>query len=140
MGFKDKRLAPFNGFKPSGKIFYWPFQSGISFVDHLCFCVLYLIVSIPDLCTLYYFVFLMLFRLFFAALRPPAGKGLTSWLLLVMFIVLLLLSHVVSWVRSGTWLYRFLIFASFLTIFKNNIWYLFDVYEIYKSVNGIINA
>ena len=34
-----------------------------------------------------------------------------------MFIVFLLLSHVVSWVRFGTWLYRFLIFAVFL-IFK----------------------
>ena len=31
------------------------------------------------------------------ALWSPAGKGLTSWLLLVMFIVFLLLSHVVSW-------------------------------------------
>ena len=32
-------------------------------------------------------VFLMLLRLFIAALLSPAGKGLTSWLLLVMFIV-----------------------------------------------------
>ena len=32
----------------------------------------------------------------------PAGKGLTSWLLFVMFIVFLLLFHVVSWVRCGT--------------------------------------
>ena len=31
-----------------------------------------------------------------AALCPPAGKGLTSWLLLVVFIVFLLLIHVVS--------------------------------------------
>ena len=42
-------------------------------------------------------VFLMLSRLFIAALWSPAGKGLTSWLLSVMFIVFLLLSHVVSW-------------------------------------------
>ena len=41
-------------------------------------------------------------RLFIAALWSPAGKGLTSWLLLVMFIVFLLPSHVVSWVRCGT--------------------------------------
>ena len=40
--------------------------------------------------------------LFIAALWSPAGKGLTSWLLLAMFIVFLLLSHVVSWVRCGT--------------------------------------
>ena len=46
-------------------------------------------------------VFCMLSRLFIAALWSPAGKGLTSWLLLVMFIVVvfLLLSNVVSWVR-----------------------------------------
>ena len=35
----------------------------------------------------------MLSRLFIAALWSPAGKGLTSWLLLVTFIVFLLLSH-----------------------------------------------
>ena len=57
---------------------------GTTSVDHLCFG------------------FLMLSRLFIAALWSPAGKGLTSWLLLVMFIVFLLLSHVVSWVRCGT--------------------------------------
>ena len=31
------RLAPLNRFKPSSKIFYWPFQGGTSFVDLLCF-------------------------------------------------------------------------------------------------------
>ena len=41
----------------------------------------------------------MLSRLFIVALWSPAGKGLTSWLLLVTFIVFLLLSHVVSWVQ-----------------------------------------
>ena len=41
-------------------------------------------------------------RVLIAALWSPAGKGLTSWLLLVMFIVFLLLSHVLSWVRCGT--------------------------------------
>ena len=97
------RLAPLNRFKPSSKIFYWPFQGSTSFVDLLCFCsvlcllcflrvclyvlrghllgkgwplgsrlwcllwvchfpigilgqVWYLIVSIPDLCNLTYFV------------------------------------------------------------------------------------
>ena len=43
-------------------------------------------------------------------------KGLTSWLLFVMFIVTLLFSHLVSWDRCGTWLYRFLIIAVFLLI------------------------
>ena len=37
-------------------------------------------------------VFIMLSRLFIAAFWSPIGKGLTSWLLLVMFIVFLLLS------------------------------------------------
>ena len=37
-------------------------------------------------------VFLMLSRLFIADLWSPAGKGLTSWLMLVIFIVFLLLS------------------------------------------------
>ena len=47
-------------------------------------------------------VFLMLLRLFIVALWSPAGKGLIYWLLLVMFIVFLLLSHVGSWVSCGT--------------------------------------
>ena len=43
------RLAPLNRFKPSSKIFYWPFQGGISFVDLLFFvlsCVCYVFVRI----------------------------------------------------------------------------------------------
>ena len=47
-------------------------------------------------------VFPMLSRLFIAALWSPAVKELTFWLLLVMFIIFLLLSDVVSWVRFGT--------------------------------------
>ena len=53
------------------------------------------------LCNLF-LVIAMLLRLFIAAMWSPAGKGLTSWHLFVMFIVVLLLSHVVSWVRCGT--------------------------------------
>ena len=103
------RLAPLNRFKPSSKIFYWPFQGGTSFVDLLCFCsvlcllcfvhvclyvlcghllgkgwplgsrlwcllwvchfpigilgqVWYLIVSIPDLCTITYFFCIWVFE------------------------------------------------------------------------------
>ena len=56
-------------------------------MDHLCYLCL---------------VIVMLLRLFIAALWSPAGKGLTSWLLFVMFIVVVLLSHVVSWVSRGT--------------------------------------
>ena len=61
----------------------------ISFVDHLCY--LCLVVSMHS-------------RLFIAALWSPAGKGLTSWFLFVMFNCecVLSLSHVVSWVRCGS--------------------------------------
>ena len=54
-------------------------------MDHLCYLCL---------------VFGMLSRLFIAALWSPEGKGLTSWLFFVMFIVILLL--LVSWDRCGT--------------------------------------
>ena len=46
--------------------FYWPFQGLTSFVDHFRYLCL---------------VFVMLSRLFIAALWSPAGKGLTFWLL-----------------------------------------------------------
>ena len=45
-------------------------------MDHLCYLCL---------------VFVMLSRLFIAALWSPEGKWLTSWLLFVMFSVILLL-------------------------------------------------
>ena len=38
-------------------------------------------------------VFVMLSHMFIAASWSPERKGLTSWLLFVMFIVILLLSH-----------------------------------------------
>ena len=56
-------------------------------MDHLC-----------HLCL----VFVMLSCLFIAALWSPAGKGLTSWLLFVMFNCVFSLYHVASWVRCGT--------------------------------------
>ena len=52
------------------KYFYWQFQGGTSFVDHLCY-----------LCLL----FVMLLRLFIGALWSPAGEEMTSWLSFVMF-------------------------------------------------------
>ena len=73
-----------------------------SFVDHLCYLCL---------------VFVTLSRLFFAALWSPAGKGLAYWLSFVMFNCFLSLSNVMSWVKCGTLLYRFLIFATFLTLY-----------------------
>ena len=95
------RLAPLNRFKPSSKIFYWPFQGGTSFVDLLCFCS---VLCLLCLCA----------RLFICALWSPAGKGLTSLLSFVVSTVSLSLSHCQVWYLS--WLYGFLIFAPLLTL------------------------
>ena len=56
-------------------------------MDHLCYLCL---------------MFVMLLRLFIAALWSPEGKGLIPWLLSVMLIVILLLFCLVSWERCGT--------------------------------------
>ena len=96
------RLALLNRFKPSSRIFYWPFQGGTSFVDLLCFCS---VLCLLCLCA----------RLFICALWSPAGKGLTSWLSFVVSNCEFVTFPLVSWVRCGTWLYRFLIFAPLLT-------------------------
>ena len=53
-------------------------------------------------------------RLFICALWSPAGKGLTSWLSFVVFNCAFVTFPLVSWVRCGTWLYKFLIFAPYL--------------------------
>ena len=74
------RLAPLNQFKPSSKIFYWPFQGGTSFVDLLCFCS---VLCLLCLCR----------RLFICAFWSPTGKGLTSWLSFVVSTVSFSLSH-----------------------------------------------
>ena len=54
-------------------------------------------------------------RLFVCALWSSAGKGLTSWLLFVVSCCEFDTFPLVSWVRCGIWLYRFLIFAPLLT-------------------------
>ena len=95
--------APLNRFKPSSKIFYWPFQGGTSFLDLLCFCSVLCLLS---LCA----------RLFICALWSPAGKGLTSWLSFVVSNCEFVTFPLVSWVRCGTWLYQLLIFAPLLTL------------------------
>ena len=59
-------------------------------------------------------------RLFIWALWSPAGKGRTSWLSFVVSDCEFVTLPLVSWVRCGTWLYRFLIFAPFLTFSINN--------------------
>ena len=72
-------------------------------MDHLCYLWL---------------VFVMLSRLFIAAVWSPAGKGLTSWLVFVMFNCFLLLSHVVWYlIVSFPYLCRY----SYLNIFTGQI-------------------
>ena len=106
------RLAPWNRFKPSSKIFYWPFYGGTSFVDHSCYfwCVLVILSCASFYCCLV----------------------VTCWeradlLALVCDVLLwdcyfpyfeIVTFPLVSWVRCGTWLYRFLIFARFRTLTK----------------------
>ena len=94
--------ALWNRFKPSSKIFYWLFRGGTSFVDLLCFCS---VLCLLCLCA----------RLFICTLWSPAGKGLTSWLSFVVSNCEFVTFQLVSWVRCGTWLYRFLIFAPLLS-------------------------
>ena len=72
---------------PSRKTFLLTVPSGTCFVDHQCYLCL---------------VLAMLSRLFIAALWSSEGKGPASWLIFVMFIVILLLSHLVSLDRCGT--------------------------------------
>ena len=96
------RLAPLNRFKPSSKIFYWPFQGGTSFVDLLCFCS---VLCLLCLCASVYMCFVV-----------------TCWeradlLALVCGVFCEFVTFpLVSCVRCGTWLYRFLIFAPLLTL------------------------
>ena len=57
-------------------------------------------------------------RLFNCDLWSPAGKGLASWLSFVVSNCEFVTLPLVSWVSCGTWLYRFLIFAPLLTLYK----------------------
>ena len=68
------------------------------------------------ICVIY---FLWLSCFFLCSLVPCGhllGKGWPLGSCLWCLLWFLLLSHVVSWVRCGTWLYRFLIFSVFLTL------------------------
>ena len=59
-------------------------------------------------------VFVMSLRLFIAALWSWPGKGLSSWLLSVMFNFVFVTFRVLPLVGCGARLYQFLIFATFL--------------------------
>ena len=58
----------------------------------------------------------LLARLFICAFWSPAGKELTSWLSFVVSNCEFVTFPLVSWVRCGTRLYLFLIFAPLLTL------------------------
>ena len=73
-------------------------------MDHFCclmFCVCYAFLSVH--CNL-------------VAICWERANLLALLLVLVMFLVFLSRSHVVSWIRCGALLYRFLIFAFLLTL------------------------
>ena len=55
-------------------------------------------------------------RLFTDVLWSPTGKGLTSRLSFVMSNCEVVTFQLVSWVRCGAWLYRFLIVVLFLSL------------------------
>ena len=55
-------------------------------------------------------------RLLTDALWSPAGKGLTSRLSFVMSNCEIVTFPLLSWVRCGAWLYRFLIVVLFLSL------------------------
>ena len=78
--------------------FYWPLQGGASFVN-LCICILCLSACFLQPC------------------GHPLGKGwlIGSLVCDVFLFFFLSLSHMVSWIRCGIWLYQFLIFPVSLT-------------------------
>ena len=96
-------------FKPSSKIYYWPFQGGISFVDILwVFSVLCL------LCLLCVSVYM--------CLVVTCWERADNFALVVVFNCECVTFSLVSWVRCGTWFYWVLIFAPLLTLnFLNSI-------------------
>ena len=100
IGTKGEVGSPLNWFKLYSKYFYWPFQGDASSVDHLW---------------VFFCLFLLCFhvRLFVDAFWSPAKKRLTPWLSFVMSNCGVVTFLLVSWVRCGAWLYRFLILPSF---------------------------
>ena len=94
------RLAPLNRFKPSSKIFYWPFQGSLLlwiFYVFVLSCVCYVLCASVYMC----FVVTCWERADLLALVCGVFCEFVTFPL-------------VSWVRCGTWLYRFLIFATLL--------------------------
>ena len=93
-------------------------------MDHLCYLCL---------------VFVKLLCPFTAALWSFAWKGLTYWLSFVMLYCVLSLSHVVSWVRCGTWLYRLLIFAAFFTFLTTTVFIFLTTFGYSRQLRPFMN-
>ena len=86
-----------NSLSPPVKYFHRPFQV----VDQLCYlCLVFVILCVCSLLPCGHLL----------------GKGWPLGSRLWCLIAFLSLSYVVSWVWCGAWLYRFLIFATFLTL------------------------
>ena len=116
------RLAPLNRFKPSSKLFYWPFQGGTSFVDLLCFCSVLCLLCFVRVCL-------------YVLCGHLLGKGLA---LVCGVFCEFVTFPLVSWVRCGTWLYRFLIFAPLLTCIVKRVTSVKKVmYAIFFIPNGL---
>ena len=111
VSWSTSELRVLNRFKPSSKIFYWPFQWGAFFCWSFMLCLS---------CFLCFHA-----RLFVDALWSPARKGLTPWLSFVMSYCDVVTFPLVTWVRCGAWLYRFLIFAVFLILALSDYVHLF---------------
>ena len=94
-------LVPWNMFNPSSKILFTDRSKAVLLLWNIF--VIYVLFVMPSC-------------LFITALWSPAGKGLASWLTCIWSsLVVLSLTHVMSWLRCGSWLHRFLIFAFLLT-------------------------
>ena len=91
------------GLSPLIKYIYWPFQGGASFVDHLCyFCLVFVMFSRASVYWCLYWCLVVTW-------------WERAWLWFVIYNCEVVTFPLVSWVRCDTWLYRFLIFALFLT-------------------------
>ena len=90
---RETRLSP--------PVKYWPFQGGSSLVDHLIFFCFVFVMPLCASVNLYLVV--------------TCWERLTSCLSFAVSNCEFVTFPLVSWVRCGTWLYRFLIFAPLLT-------------------------
>ena len=94
--------APLNRFKPSSKVLLLTFPRRCFFCgSFMLFLSCFVMPSCTSVCW---------------CLVVTCWEGLTSWLSFVMSIYDVVTFPLVSSVRCGAWLYRFLIFALFLTL------------------------